>query len=72
MKFNPTQSIEGNAVKGTGLNSYYLNMRHELDSLGQLSLQRRREKMKRRLIEDFLIEEKELKDVDLGYIETQP
>ncbi|KAH1002054.1 hypothetical protein HUJ05_012276 [Dendroctonus ponderosae] len=66
MKFNPTQSIECNPVKGIGLNSYYLNMRHELHSLGQLSLQERRDKMKRRLIEDFRIEEKELNDVDLG------
>lgn len=72
MKFNPNQPIECNPVKAIGLNSYYLTMRHELRNLNQLSLQRRREKMKEKFIQDLLQEEKELNEVGLGYINMHP
>lgn len=72
MQFNPTQPIELNPIKGIGLNSYYLNMRHELHGLSQLSMEERREKIRKRLLDDYFIEEKELNAVDLGYINMQP
>ncbi|KAL1509634.1 hypothetical protein ABEB36_004342 [Hypothenemus hampei] len=72
MKFSPHQPLETLSVRSLGLNSYYVTMRHELFGLSQLLIEQRREKLKKLLIEDFLREENELNEVDLGYITTQP
>ncbi|CAG9772599.1 unnamed protein product [Ceutorhynchus assimilis] len=60
------------ATKAMGLNSYFLNLREELLCAGKINLRERKTKMYKLLMEDFLREEKELNEVDLGYIEMHP
>ena len=72
MKFDAKIPIELNPQKGIGLNSYFLTFRHNLESLRRLSMTERKDKLKRLFIKDFLEEQKDLNEVDLSYINTQP
>ncbi|KAG5875809.1 hypothetical protein JTB14_017543 [Gonioctena quinquepunctata] len=72
MRQNPHQDIRSNPAVHHGLNSCFIEIRHELYHLGQLDLRERKEKLWDLLRSDFLQEEDELRQVGLAYINTQP
>nr|CAI5831941.1 unnamed protein product [Callosobruchus analis] len=72
IQFNPFLDPRLNAKVHYGTNPHLLQMRHEIFHVGILKLKERRQKLFDLFIKDFLQEEKELRSVDLAYINTHP
>ncbi|KAK4882002.1 hypothetical protein RN001_005321 [Aquatica leii] len=71
MEIDPRRSIERDPKSHIGFNPLFLTMRQELHTLKQINTKNRKAKLRKLLIEDFLQEDKELRQVGLAYTNTQ-
>ncbi|CAH1973528.1 unnamed protein product [Acanthoscelides obtectus] len=72
IQFNPHLDPRLNPAVHYGTNTHLLEIRNEMVKVGILKLKERRQKLFDLFIQDFLQEERELRSVDLAYINTQP
>ncbi|KAL3280013.1 hypothetical protein HHI36_017521 [Cryptolaemus montrouzieri] len=71
MKFSENDKMLEHPKVHYGLNGVYLLMRGEIASIAPDLLQKRMNRLRKLFIEDFLEYDKELRLVDMAFIDTQ-
>ncbi|KAF5282098.1 hypothetical protein FQR65_LT14416 [Abscondita terminalis] len=71
MGIDHRRSIERDPRAHIGLNPLFLTMREELYTLKKISTNNRKVKLRKLLIEDYVQEDQELRQVGLAYTNTQ-
>ncbi|KAF5285426.1 hypothetical protein FQA39_LY16680 [Lamprigera yunnana] len=71
MAIDPGRCTERDPKAHLGLNPLFMPIRHELQALKKIDIKNRKLKLRKLLVNDYIEEDKELRQVGLAYTSTK-